>query len=155
VMLVGGALLYSCVDWGTDYLTHAQAQQVQGELAMLVQAAQTANDPEVIRNLKAMSIRGVFERGKMSEDGTSETRNGKFFGYSNRTILSADYFTRNRESRLTTLLHESYHAGTEDWSEDRSYGYGVRKYAALRCAHFYRPSEFENCDQTFTTQIGD
>jgi hypothetical protein len=36
-------------------------------------------------------------------------------------------------SEYLTLLHESYHAGTEDWTEDFSYQYADEKLAKLRC----------------------
>jgi hypothetical protein len=32
------------------------------------------------------------------------------------------------------LLHESYHAGTEDWTESQSYQYAADSYGKLKCA---------------------
>jgi hypothetical protein len=83
----------------------------------------------VLTYLDKLNITGIFEKGKMEDDSRSETRNGRYFGLErNRTILSADFFERNDEgSQLETLLHESYHAATEDWSEDISYKYADKK----------------------------
>lgn len=126
-----GILIVVLPDWGTDWLSDDQAQRVNVMTQELLEAGIRAGDTEVVRNLQSMTVTGIFEPGWI-EDDNSETRNGRLFGWSSRTILSADFFQRDRPSQMRTLLHESYHAGTEDWTEDKAYNYGGDKFAKLK-----------------------
>jgi RHS repeat-associated protein len=136
ILVIGGAAAGGLwiglnIDWGTDYLTSSQRTYVTNMIKMLRDRAIAVGDYEVVRNLDKMKVDGMFERGKMESDDISETRNGKFFGYGNRTILSADFFDKDGAYQQRTLLHESYHSGTEDWTEDKSYDYAEDKYNEL------------------------
>jgi hypothetical protein len=123
-------------DWDADGLTTDQATLLQTYIATLWNCASDASNTDEIRNnLDAMTVTGIFESGEPDGDNdVSETRNGWFFGYSNRTLLANDFFSRDDvRSRLTTLVHESYHAGTEDWTETRSYDYADEAMRDMKC----------------------
>lgn len=115
-------------DWGTDSLDRFDQAWVNMLINQMCQCFKKVGDNKACDCLKGMTIVGIFERGKMPTDDISETRNGRCFGYGNRTILSADFFDRPRKEQYITLLHESYHSCTEDWTEDKSYDYANDKY---------------------------
>jgi RHS repeat-associated protein len=131
-VVAAGILVAVMPDWGTDWLSDAQAQQVNSMTQKLLKCANSTGDTAIVSNLESMTITAIFEPGKMEDDSTSETRNGRFFGWSNRTILSADFFQRDCASQMRPLLHESYHAGTEDWTESKSYDYADKSFDKLK-----------------------
>jgi RHS repeat-associated protein len=131
-VVAGGIALTIAVivlpDWDANSLSASQANK----LAALVKALKTCADSTAAGYLDAMTVTGIFKPG--STAGTSVTRNGRFFGWGNRTILSPDYFSgASVEYQLTTLLHESYHAGTEDWTEKFSYTYSLDMLEKMKC----------------------
>ena len=127
------------IDWKTDWLTQPQARSVARLLKEIKWCAKFTGDSEISSKLGSMTISGIFELpGAGGNPGNSETRNGKFFGWGNRTILSADFFSREPGSQIRTLLHESYHAATEDWTETYTYGYSLKKFAKIECCLRYR-----------------
>jgi RHS repeat-associated protein len=136
-IVAAGAVITLAVvlpDWDADALTPSQANRVSRLIASLKRCAGHASDASVVSNLNAMTVTGIFETGEPDgTDDVSMTRNGRFFGWSNRTILASDFFRRDTEDQLRVLLHESYHAGTEDWTESRSYVYAQDSLDEMKC----------------------
>lgn len=109
-------------DWAATSLTGAEQTQVDSLIADIKQFG----DQEIVNNISQMTVTGKFKPGWPwgGDPSVSETRYGRFFGLnSTRTILSSNFFCRCRKSQIETLLHESYHAGTRDFTEVKSYDY--------------------------------
>jgi hypothetical protein len=135
-VVVGGAAIVTLAvilpDWDARSLTQAESQQVQTLLLALKGCARNISDGEIIAKLEAMTVAGAFKKPKDNDDA-AETRNGRFFGYGNRTLLPSKFFSEDDWLKFNILLHESYHAATEDWTEDHTYTYANEKLEKLRC----------------------
>ena len=119
-------------DWAAISLTADQQALVDGLIADI----NKFGDAEIRKRMSAVTVTGIFKPGWGVQDGPcSETRKGRFFGLNaTRTILSNDFFARSRESQLRTLLHESYHAATGDFTEVSSYPYAEDALNRLKAA---------------------
>ena len=135
LVLIAAALIYSLPDYGARGFTRAEATHVRNAIRNLRAAATAAGDQQVLSNLSSMTVIGAFRPTPGGlEDDISETRLGRFFSYGSRTILRPDFFTKSStmESQYKTLLHESYHAGSRDMSENKSYDYADDKFEKLK-----------------------
>jgi len=137
IVAAGAAITLAVVlpDWDADGLTAHQSAYVVRLIQALKKCATESKNSNVASYLDKMTITGVFKRGEPDgAEDASETRNGRFFGYGNRTILSRDFFIKDDiSSQLQILLHEAYHASTEDWTENKSYNYAEQSFGDMEC----------------------
>ena len=136
VIIGGGALLIIALpDWHTDWLTNTQREAVNDLVNEMIGCLSKYSQYQTeVAYLRKLYISAIFEDGYPKDDpGSAETRDGRFFFYGNRTILPSDFFERtSKEEKFRTLIHESYHAGTEVWTEDYSYDYTDRVLRILK-----------------------
>jgi len=130
-------------DWEANQITQAQADNVKKMIDDIKSCSQSTVDGRMKPYLDAMTITGVFKQNEPDGDNDdSKTKNGQFLGYGNRTILAHYWFTPNfgqsigykpDKFRVLTLLHESYHAATEDWTESQAPNYAASIYDEIKC----------------------
>jgi L-lysine 2,3-aminomutase len=158
--VVGGVYVYTYKDSNTNWLSNEQATIIYNMLNELKRCLKNSCvEKNIIANLDAMHISTIFEKGAIEEgDDTSETRNGILGGIGSRVILSADFFDRSDcRSQITTLIHESYHAGTEDWTERKSYQYAdnVVRDVLKNCPYICKFNFRKPLPKTFMEQLGE
>lgn len=134
VLVGGGAIAVAVIvlpDWDAQNLNSAEAQKVNKLLDAIKSCAKDAEDPPMCKNLGALNPTGRFKKPSDNDD-SAVTRNGRFFGYGNRTILPSKVDSMDDCTLANVLIHESYHAGTEDWTENKSYDYADEKLKKIK-----------------------
>ena len=110
IVVAGIAIVVAIIvlpDWDAESLAPGQAFRVQKLIENLIKCAKIRGDTEIVTNLEAMTVTGIFEPQSSGrngpEDDISETRRARtFFGIGRtRTILAADFF--NKPCKLQML----------------------------------------------------
>jgi len=124
VLIVAGVAVVTLVVWailnehGNNPLTNTEAESVASSWEKLKKCA---CDETTLAYIGKLTVTGQFNPGDIPEgDDVSETRK-TLAGRSSFTILSADFFDRPTCSQYKTLIHEAFHAGSWDFTEDFSY----------------------------------
>lgn len=132
ITILFGSLFIVLPDWNTRKLTGDEQSYVDGLINEMKNLA-TGENEEIVKYLNNLHVERIFLDMENSEDNSdSETRAGRFAGLGKtRTILRNDFFSDEVDNQIKTLLHEAYHAGTKDWTEELSYDWAYTAHAYL------------------------